>query len=147
MINGVKLKNLVTHPDERGFFREIFRFLEEFQDISIGQMSHSLVNEGVIKAWHAHVYQSQWNYLILGKIDVALYDNRPDSSTYESIMQFSIGEGEEPKAYYFPAGVLHGYKCRSGPMHIIYVTSGIYDLDDEVRIDKDDPKIGYDWTK
>jgi dTDP-4-dehydrorhamnose 3,5-epimerase-like enzyme len=29
MIEGVELKRLVTHPDERGFFREIVRNTEE----------------------------------------------------------------------------------------------------------------------
>jgi dTDP-4-dehydrorhamnose 3,5-epimerase and related enzymes len=61
-------------------------------------------------------------------------------------MEFIIGEGEEAKAYYFPKGVLHGYRCIKGPMHIIYITSGVYDLTDEIRIADTDPVIGYDWT-
>jgi dTDP-4-dehydrorhamnose 3,5-epimerase len=48
-------------------------------------------------------------------------------------------------SYKFPPGVVHGYKCINGPMNIIYITSGIYDLDDEVRIPYDDQAIGFDW--
>jgi len=147
MIDGVIIKELVTHTDERGFFREIFRFTEEFKNITVGQLSHSLVKEGVIKAWHGHKFQSQWNYVVSGKIKVCLYDNRKSSSTYREIMEFLVGNNEEPKAYYFPSGVLHGYKCLKGPMHIIYVTSGSYDLSDEVRIPNNDLEIGYDWLK
>lgn len=135
MIDGVIIKELQTHEDERGFFREIFRFSEEYNDISVGQLSHSLVKEGVIKAWHGHRVQSQWNYVVTGLIKVALHDNRTNSPTYKEIMEFLVGDGQEPSAYFFPPGVLHGYKCLKGPMQIIYVTSGVYDLEDEVRID------------
>jgi len=99
----------------------------------VGQLSHSIVKEGVIKGWHGHVYQSQWNYVASGKINVALFDDRKDSSTYRELMEFAVGGNEVSVSYFFPPGVLHGYKCVNDPMHIIYVTSGIYDLDDEVK--------------
>ncbi len=145
MIEGVILKSLVTYTDQRGFFREIFRFESEFANMNIGQLSHSLVNAGVVKAWHGHRIQAQWNYVVSGKIQVALFDNREESRTFGKIMDFSIGDGEEARAYYFPNGVLHGYKCLISPMNILYVTSGIYDLKDEIRIPLNDPRIGYDW--
>ena len=134
MIDGVKIIKLTTHEDERGFFREIFRFPEHFQNIPVGQLSHSHVKEGIVKAWHGHVYQSQWNYVVSGQIKVALYDNREDSSTYKETMELVVGDETEPMAYFFPPGVLHGYKCIQGSMQIIYVTSGVYDLEDEVRL-------------
>ena len=133
MIEGVKLIKLQTHNDERGFFREIFRFEEQFREVSVGQLSHSMVKEGVIKGWHGHVCQSQWNYVVTGNINVALYDDRKNSATYREVMEFDVGDDKESIAYFFPPGVLHGYKCLSGPMHIIYVTSDTYDIYDEVR--------------
>ena len=119
------------------FFREIFRFPNQFKNVPIGQLSHSLVQEGVVKAWHGHVYQSQWNYVVSGQIKVALLDKREKSSTYNEVMEFIVGE-EKPIAYFFPPGVFHGYKCEKGPMQIIYVTSGTYDLEDEIREDLGD---------
>jgi dTDP-4-dehydrorhamnose 3,5-epimerase len=145
MIDGIVIQTLKTHEDQRGFFREIFRFSEDYNDVSVGQLSHSLVNEGVIKGWHGHKVQSQWNYIVIGLIKVALYDNRADSPTHKEIMEFNVGEGQEPMAYFFPSGVLHGYKCLKGPMHIIYATSGVYDLSDEVRLALDDFETGLDW--
>ena len=144
MIEGVVLKALITHEDKRGFFREIFRFPEEFYDVPIGQLSHSLVKEGVVKAWHGHREQSQWNYVVNGLIKVGLHDNRINSSTYKETMKFLVGDGQDPFAYFFPPGVLHGYKCLKGPLQIIYVTSGMYDLKDEIRLSLtslDDKKI------
>jgi dTDP-4-dehydrorhamnose 3,5-epimerase len=145
MIAGVKIIELTTHGDDRGFFREIFRFPEQFAGVPVGQLSHSQVKNGITKAWHGHIFQSQWNYVVTGQIEVALYDNREDSSTYKELMEFIAGDEAEPISYFFPPGVLHGYKCIQGPMQIIYVTSGIYDLDDEIRNSNKDLNINYKW--
>ena len=147
MIDDVVIKTLITHKDERGFFREIFRFSEQFNGISVGQLSHSHVNEGVIKGWHGHREQSQWNYVVAGLLKVVLHDNRAGSLNYKETMEFLAGDGQEPCVYFFPPGVLHGYKCLKGPMQIIYVTSGVYDLSDEMRLALDDVEIGFNWHK
>ncbi len=147
MIEGVFIKELESHIDERGFFRELLRVEEDFQVEDIGQLSHSLVKKGVLKAWHFHKVQSQWNYVACGLIRVALHDTRPKSPTYRKTVDFLTGDNQTPKAYFFPPGVAHGYTCLEGPMHIIYITSGVYDLSDEGRIPHDDPEIGYDWLK
>ncbi len=147
MIDGVVFKDLVTHADERGFFREVIRATDVVFKTGFGQMSHSLVNTGVVKAWHAHKVQTQWNYVALGLIQVALHDTRVNSPTFRETMEFLAGDNQREQVYGFPPGVAHGYRCLRGPMHIIYVTSGMYDLSEEVRIPHDDPAIGYEWMK
>ena len=62
-------------------------------------------------------------------------------------MEFMVGDNTETTVYRFPPGVAHGYKCINGPANIIYVTSGQYDLKDEVRIPHDSPDISYDWRQ
>jgi dTDP-4-dehydrorhamnose 3,5-epimerase len=146
MIQGVFFKDLITHADERGFFREILRKEDQIFKEGMGQISHSIVYQGVIKAWHYHRKQTQWNYVVNGLIKVALHDLRDNSPTYRETMNFLIGDYQVARLYCFPSGVAHGYKCLKGPMNIIYLTSGIYDLSDEGRIPFDDPKIGYDWS-
>lgn len=145
MIKGVKIVNLKTHSDERGFFREIFRFSENYTNENISQLSHSLVEDGIIKSWHGHVHQSQWNYVVTGQVNVVLYDGRKDSRTYKEIMNFSVGDDMEPTAYFFPPGIFHGYKCTKGPMNIIYLTSGVYDLNDEIRKSDEDLELNIKW--
>ncbi|GAC1642169.1 MAG: hypothetical protein NVS9B11_10390 [Candidatus Dormibacteraceae bacterium] len=78
-IEGVFLKDLVTHTDERGFFREVIRDTDDFFD-HFGQWSHSLMHAGSAKAWHHHRTQTDWWYVI-GALKVALYDTREDSPT------------------------------------------------------------------
>jgi dTDP-4-dehydrorhamnose 3,5-epimerase len=146
MIDGVVIKELVKHPDERGFFQEIIRSTDDFFKEGFGQLSYSLVYPGVAKAWHLHKQQTQWTCILNGTAKVALHDCREDSVTFGQTMEFLAGENAKPVAYKFPPGVAHGYRCVNGPMIALYVTSGIYDKSDEQRIAHDDKAIGYDWT-
>jgi dTDP-4-dehydrorhamnose 3,5-epimerase len=56
MIEGVIMKNLIAYSDDRGLFRELIRSTDIFAIEGVGQISHSLVYSGVIKAWHAHIF-------------------------------------------------------------------------------------------
>ena len=71
-IEGVVLKDLVTHRDERGFFREIIRTTDDFFAEGFGQWSHSLMYQATAKAWHIHRHQIDWWYVPVGVLKVAL---------------------------------------------------------------------------
>jgi len=147
VIEGTVLEGLVTHTDERGFFREIIRVTDEFFAEGFGQWSHSLMYPGVIKAWHIHKKQIDWWYVCNGLLKVALHDTRPDSPSYRETMEFLMGDDQPARLLRIPPGVAHGCKCLNGPANLFYVTSKVYDPDDEGRIAHDDPEIGYDWLK
>jgi len=146
LIEGVALKDLITHRDERGFFRELIRQTDEFFSEGFGQWSHSLMYAGVIKAWHIHERQVDWWYVATGVLKVALYDTRTDSPTPGALMEFLMGYDQPDCVVRVPPGVAHGCKAVSGPVNLFYVTSGVYDPADEGRMPHDDPAIGYDWT-
>ena len=76
MIDGVVFKPLVTHTDQRGFFREIIRVTDAVFEEGFGQWGHSLMHVGVAKAWHIHKIQIDWWYVASGLLKVALYDTR-----------------------------------------------------------------------
>ena len=147
MIEGTVLEDLVTHTDERGFFREIIRVTDEFFAEGFGQWSHSLMYPGVIKAWHLHKKQIDWWHVCNGLLKVASHDTRPDSPSYRETMEFLMGDDQPARLLRIPPGVAHGCKCLNGPANLFYVTSEVYDPDDEGRIAHDDPEIGYDWLK
>lgn len=147
MIDGVVLKELVTHTDDRGFFREIIRVTDDFFPEGFGQWSHSLMYQGVAKAWHIHKIQVDWWYVAGGVLKVALHDTRPDSASAGKTMELLMGDNQAAKVLRIPPGVAHGCKCISGPAHLFYVTSRVYDPADEGRIAHDDSEIGYDWLK
>jgi dTDP-4-dehydrorhamnose 3,5-epimerase len=142
VIDGVEVKDLVTHADERGFFREIIRETDPFFD-HFGQWSHSLMYAGSAKAWHIHQEQTDWWYAI-GSLKVALYDLRPASPTRGHLLEMFIGD-RFAKCLKIPPGVAHG--CRALELtHLLYVTSRVYNPADEGRRPHDDAEIGYDWT-
>ena len=146
MIEGLELKPLVTHHDERGFFREIARTTEAIVREGWAQVSHSLMHPGVAKAWHVHPTQIDWWYVPVGDLKVALYDTREGSPTRGQLDEFFLGEHYEAQLLKIPAGVAHGCRAIGSTAHLIYLTSGTYNPDEEGRIAHDDAAIGYDWT-
>lgn len=154
-INGVMAKALKTFPDDRGFFREVVRDSEGvFQDGRFAQWSHSKMTKDVVKAWHFHHKQTDWWYLALGLAEVVLYDNREESSTFQNMMRFKLGEsastrehkaGDEHYIVRIPPGVLHGLKILSETAHLFYITSEHYDPEDEGRIPYNSPQIPHQW--
>ena len=145
MIEGVQLKQLVTHRDERGFFREIARDTEEIVAEGWAQLSHSLMHSGVAKAWHVHPTQIDWWYVPVGDLKVALYDPRDGSPTRGDLDELFLGEHYDAQLLKIPAGVAHGCRAIGGTAHLIYLTSSTYNPDEEGRIPHDDASIGYDW--
>jgi dTDP-4-dehydrorhamnose 3,5-epimerase len=78
-------------------------------------------------------------------VKAALYDRREDSATRGELMEILMGDQHPAKLVKIPPGVAHGYRVLQGPAHVFYITSNIYNPNDEGRIPHDDPAIGYDW--
>ena len=147
MIDGVVRKELETFNDERGFFREIIRSTDDSFREGFGQWSHSLMFEGVIKAWHFHKIQTDWWYIVSGVLRVGLCDLREGSGTYKQTMDFLMGDLQPARVLKIPPGIAHGCKTVQGPVHLFYLTSHVYNPDDEIRIPYNDPQIDFDWLQ
>ncbi|HAV42834.1 TPA: hypothetical protein DCX15_02305 [bacterium] len=147
MIDKVVIKRLPTHTDERGFFREIIRVTDDLFEEGFGQWSHSFMFDGVIKAWHYHRIQTDWWYVASGVLRVGLYDLRKDSPTYKQTMDFLMGDLQPAQIVKIPPEVVHGCKTVQGPVHLLYITSNVYNPEDELRLPYDDPGIDFDWLK
>lgn len=162
MIEGVQLKQLTTHADERGFFREVLRGSDEIFKEGFGQWSHSMMHQGTIKAFHLHHVQYDYWYVAIGVIKAVLVDlrsteawtvgelkflNHPDLVYPKGLplAQFLLGENQPAQVLKIPPGVAHGLKVLQGPAHLFYITSREYDPADEGRIPFD--SLGYDWHK
>lgn len=144
-IQGVLIKELVSHPDQRGFFREVVRHTDPFfAEGPFGQWSHSKMTKNVVKAWHYHHLQIDWWYVPIGKIETVLYDNREESPTYKTKLVIPMGEGNE-LCVRIPQGVLHGCKVLSEEAHLFYITSRTYDPNDEGRFPFDSEVVPHDW--
>ncbi len=146
-IDGVVLKDLVTHPDERGYFRELIRSTDDFFAEGFGQWSCSRMNTGVVKAWHLHRRQVDWWYVPMGNLKAVMHDLREDSPTRGQTQEVLLGDAYSPRVLRIPPGLAHGCRVLEGPCLLFYITSRVYDPDDEIRMAHDDPGIGYDWLK
>lgn len=147
MIEGVTVKNLVTHVDDRGYFREVLRSDDPFYS-GVGQTSVTVTYPGVIKAFHYHEKQDDVWYVAQGMAQCVLYDLREGSATYKETQVIYAGE-QNPVLIRIPIGVAHGYRVLGPkPVLLFYHTTKPYDPahPDEKRIPWNDPGIGFDWT-
>ena len=149
LIAGVQVAPLVIHPDDRGYFAEVFRLGQGLaQSIAPGsrlQVSAALSYPGTIKAIHYHLRQVDlWNP-VLGMLQVMLYDLRTDSPTFSQLNTFYTG-ALRPLQILIPPGVGHGYKVLGTESALlVYATDQFYDPADEGRLPWNDPDIHYDW--
>lgn len=144
-IDGVVVEELKTMPDDRGFFREIFRTKESGLD-SVAQLSATMSYPGVIKAFHYHSKQDDLWYCAKGMIQSVLFDQRAESTTKGMTQVIPMGE-HRPVTLFIPHGVVHGYKVLGNePAWLVYATTRVYDPQDEFRLAHDDENIGFDWT-
>jgi dTDP-4-dehydrorhamnose 3,5-epimerase len=146
VIEGVEVKDMVGHGDDRQVFREVIRVSDSFFGEGFGQLSYALMNPGTAKAWHVHRHQVDWWYVPTGALTLALYDTREDSTTAGELDEYLLGPEYGHKVVRIPPGVAHGCRVLGGVTQLFYVTSNEYDPADEGRIPHDDPAIGYDWT-
>ncbi|EIT84616.1 dTDP-4-dehydrorhamnose 3 5-epimerase-like protein [Fictibacillus macauensis ZFHKF-1] len=147
MIEGVIVKKLVRHCDDRGYFTELVRDDESLL-ARFGQASLSLSYPGVIKAFHYHEHQDDVWFFPSGNAQVVLYDLRENSVTKGETSVFYMGE-DHPIVVLIPKGVAHGYRVLGNvPATILYFTTSSYNPDapDEKRIPWDDPLINFDWS-
>jgi dTDP-4-dehydrorhamnose 3,5-epimerase len=160
-IDGVMVKTLVKHADQRGFFTEQVKRgdLDDaghpfIHDQPFAQMSRTLsfARGGnppeLIKAFHWH--ERQWDYwdVVSGDARIALVDLRPGSPTAGRIQTIMAGE-HAPRVVAIPPRVAHGYQVLSlRDVILCYYVTEPYSADDpdEGRIAWNDPRIGYDWN-
>lgn len=164
-IEGVIVRDLTTHCDERGFFREIVRF----GDIGFipAQSSHAVRVAGVVNGWHIHRRHDELFFVVQGVMRLCLKDCRDgyfhnidypyddihgldvrfDISSTPSEYQEIVLSEYEPRVAVVPRGVAHGYVVLSGPCHIVYWATETYDTSrhDEGRIKPS--RWGIDWMR
>lgn len=146
-LKDVIIKQLVTYPDDRGFFREVLRD-DDTLLANFGQTSVTVTYPGVIKAFHYHEKQDDLWYIASGMAQVVLYDMRTDSPTHKQTQVIYAGE-QNPVLIKIPIGVAHGYRVLGDkPVMLFYHTTMSYNPKnpDEKRIPFDDPSIGFDWA-
>jgi dTDP-4-dehydrorhamnose 3,5-epimerase len=110
-IDGVLVRSLSKHEDERGWLSELYRSDEWDHQVAMCYASWTL--PGKARGPHGHVYQSDcFAFLGPGTFRLYLWDAREESKTHEHRMRLDVGE-ENPAVVLVPPRVVHAYKCIS----------------------------------
>ena len=146
MIQGVEIKQLARHADERGFLMELLRS-DDPVFTKFGQCYVSMNYPGVIRAWHWHKKQDDFFVVVKGMIKVGLYDLREGSPTQGETAELYLGDNNNIVVK-IPVGVVHGYKTvGTEPSLLINFPSEVYNPQepDEYRLPWDTDQIPFDW--
>lgn len=109
-IEGVIMKKLVKHLDERGYLCETFRSDELPSDLKPTMSYVSYTEPGIARGPHEHLKQTDiFAFMGPGNFKLKLWDNRKSSPTYKKWMELYAGQ-DKPLLVVIPPGVVHGYK-------------------------------------
>lgn len=105
IIDGVIIKEMILHNDNRGWLAELFR-KDETNNYEPMMSYISVTNPGIARGPHEHLYQTDY-FCFFGKASLFLWDNRKDSKTY---MNKQVIENADRLTVIVPPGVVHAYK-------------------------------------
>ena len=146
MIEGVRVRSLQRHADDRGSLTELLR--SDWPEFTrFGQAIVTVNLPGVIRGWHWHDRQTDVIVVVSGRALVPLYDGRTESATARTVEAYVCGDGDL-RAIFVPPGVWHGYKTIGPePAVIVNFPDQVYDAanPDEHRAPHDTPAVPYDW--
>lgn len=109
-IDGVIVRKLSKHEDQRGWLLELFRS-DEIETDSMPTMAYmSMTKPGVVRGPHEHAEQTDL-FGFFGPSDFRLYlwDNRMDSKTFGAKVTVEVGQSNHVVVI-VPPGVVHAYK-------------------------------------
>jgi dTDP-4-dehydrorhamnose 3,5-epimerase len=138
-----------VYGDDRGFFLETYhqkKYGEAGLPTEFVQDNHSFSVRDTLRGLHAQLRHPQGKLIraILGEIlDVAV-DIRPGSPTFGHWVS-ALLSGENHHQLYVPPGFAHGFCVTSDAAHVQYKCTALYDRDDEIAIQWNDPRIGVEW--
>jgi dTDP-4-dehydrorhamnose 3,5-epimerase len=147
MIEGVIIKPLRVHADDRGYLMEVLRDDDELFE-GFGQVYVTTCYPGVVKAWHAHARQTDHLVCVSGTMKVGLYDDRPESPTRGQVMSLVLGL-VRPALVKVPPGIWHGFTAVGNETAMLLnVPTVHYDPEhpDELRRDPFDSEIPFEWV-
>jgi dTDP-4-dehydrorhamnose 3,5-epimerase len=147
VIEGVRVRALQRHADDRGSLTEVLR--SDWPEFTrFGQAIVTVNLPGVIRGWHWHDRQTDVIVVVAGRATVPLYDGRAGSKTFGAVDEYVCGD-DDLRAIFVPPGVWHGYKTVGpAPAIIVNFPDQVYDAahPDEHRAPHDTPAVPYDWN-
>jgi len=92
LIEGVGIRRLPTHVDERGSLMEMFDPRWNWHPDPLAYCYCFTVRPGIVKGWGIHKHHEDRYCLLQGEIELVLYDVRPESSTCGQLSRIVLNE-------------------------------------------------------
>lgn len=145
-IEGVTLTELRELGDERGTVLHMLRSdAPEFT--RFGECYFSEVSPGAIKAWKRHRAQTQNLAVPMGRIRVAIYDDREGSATRGNLQVLELGRPDAYLRLRVPPGLWYGFQCISATPALVANCADLpHDPAEGEQRPADDPTIPYHWA-
>ena len=109
VIEGVITKSLRIFSDELGGVLHMMRNDEPLFE-KFGEIYFSEINPGAVKAWKRNKKQTQNLAVPVGRIDLVIYDDRPDSTTRGGLFHCILGRPDHYNLVHIPPQLWYGFK-------------------------------------
>lgn len=144
MIDGVLIHPLRQIPDERGRVMHMLKSTDPHFD-QFGEIYFSAVYPEAVKGWHRHSRMTLNYAVVVGAIQLVLYDDRPDSKTCSTLQEIFLGEPNYCLVK-IPPMVWNGFKGIGTELAIVANCATIpHDPAEIERLDPMSNKIPYHW--
>ena len=144
-IEGVIVQPLKQIADSRG---SVLHMLRNDSDLfnRFGEVYFSEIYPGMVKAWKRHKQQIQNLAVPVGKIRLAIYDDRPTSSTHGKITEYELGRPEHYKLIHIPPMLWYGFQEIGDQISMIAnCADQPHDPKDAESEPADSDQIPYQW--
>ena len=146
MIEGIQIIKKKVILDDRGKILHMLRS-DEDNFTKFGEIYFSYVKKKKIKAWHLHKKMTLNYAAAFGKIKIVLYDDREESKTRGEIQEIFLSN-ENHELISIPPMIWNGFASANDNVAVLANCSDIpHDTSEIVRLNFDDPKFPYDWSK
>ena len=144
-ISGVGVAELRQIVDDRGAVLHMLRSdAPEF--IGFGECYFSEVLPGAVKAWKRHRMQTQHVAVPVGRIRLALYDDR-DASVGGKLYVVELGRPDAYVRVRIPPHLWYGFACVGEERALLVNCSNLpHDPAEAETRPSDDPRIPYSWA-
>ena len=145
-IKDILITQLKIISDQRG---KVMHMMRNDSSVfkSFGEIYFSTIFNNSIKAWHLHK-KAVLNYAcIKGKVKLALFDDRKESSTFGQYAEYII----TPEDYFLitiPSYIWNGFKGLGQSESIVANCINLpHDENEMIRKDHDDEYFKYNWNE
>jgi dTDP-4-dehydrorhamnose 3,5-epimerase len=106
LTEGVRIRSLPTHTDQRGTVCELYDLRWAWHDEPLIFAYCFTIRPGIVKGWNLHREHDDRYALILGEMELVLYDPRPESSTSGELCRLVLS-GSQRCLVNIPRNVWH----------------------------------------